>query len=85
MVAWEDPGFDTPEAAALDSWPPAACARITSTTVRGDRAEIVLELDPSYRYEYWVYCIRRQGRWFEGSSANGPTIGWDDPDVIGWQ
>lgn len=83
MVEFEDPGFDTPQEAALDSWSPAAQARIISTTIRGDRAEVALEVGPSY--PYWVYCIRRQGRWFEGNSANGPTIGWDDPDIIGWR
>lgn len=76
--------FETPPQAALAAWQddPKADARVVETTVRGDRAEVVLELRPAYRY--WVYCLREGGSWYEVSSGNGPTIGWDDPNAIQW-
>jgi hypothetical protein len=76
--------FDSPEAAALANWPAAAEPRVVSVTFAGDRAEVVIEVDPEYRYRDWVYCIRRDGRWVETVSGNGPTIGWDDPTAIQW-
>ena len=42
----------------------------------------VIEVEPNY--PYWVYCVRRDGRWREIVSGNGPTVGWDDPNVIDW-
>ena len=78
----EADGFNSPEEAALEGWPPAAGARVVSATVRGDRAEVVMDMTPSY--DYWVYCVRRDGRWSEVVSGNGPTEGWDDPEAIAW-
>jgi hypothetical protein len=75
-------GFATPEEAALDGWPAASKARVVSVTVKGDRAEVVLDTDP--HYPYWVYCVRRNGAWIEGVSGNGPTAGWDDLDEFDW-
>jgi hypothetical protein len=69
--------FDAPEAAALAHWPESSHVRVVSVTVRGNRAEVVLDTDP--HYPYWVYCERRDGLWCEGSSGNGPWVGWDDP------
>ncbi len=75
-------GRDTPQAAALASWAAVRGAEpsVVEVTVRGDRAEVVLEVAPGYRY--WVYCHRHEGDWHEGSSGNGPTVGWDDPEQI---
>jgi hypothetical protein len=77
-------GFNTPQQTALARWEhtPKANARILEITVRGDRAEVVLEVGPGYRE--WVYCLREGGGWHEVSSGNGPTVGWEDPNTIQW-
>jgi hypothetical protein len=80
-VADEPGDFDSPEDAALAGWPPAARPRVVSVTVRGDRAEVEIDMMPSY--QYWVYCIRRNGRWREVVSGNGPNYSWDDPSSSG--
>jgi hypothetical protein len=81
-------GFASPEEAALASWQgtPAANARVRSVTVRGARAEVVVETDQSNRgYLDYVYCIQGEaGRWREVVSGNGPTVRWDDPDEYTW-
>lgn len=43
--------FDSPEAAALAGWnqTPKAAARVAQVTLRGRRAEVVLDLEPAYR------------------------------------
>jgi hypothetical protein len=76
------PGFDSPEEAALAGWPEAAGVQVVSTSVVGNRAEVVLDTNPDYRY--WVYCVKRDGRWEESVSGNGPTEGWHDPNFIHW-
>jgi hypothetical protein len=77
-------GFDSPEQAALASWAsaPSAHAHVASIDVRGDRAEVVIDTDPSH--PDWFYCVRRNGRWFEVVSSNAPTTGWDDPSILDW-
>ena len=75
-------GFESPQEAALNGWPGSAKAHAVSVDVRGDRAEVVIDTDPSY--QYWVYCVRRDDGWHEGVSGNGPTINWDDPSVYSW-
>lgn len=81
-------GFASPEEAALASWKgtPAANARVRSVTVRGARAEVVVETDQSNReYLDYVYCVQGDaGRWREVVSGNGPTVRWDDPDEYAW-
>lgn len=74
----------TPERAALATWESARSARprAVSITVRGDRAEVVIETEPQYRD--WVYCIRDEVGWRWAVSGNGPTVGWDDPSHIHW-
>ncbi len=74
--------FDTPEDAALADWPAGSRVRVVSLEVRGDRAEVVLDIDP--HYPYWVYCIRTEGRWRTTVDGNSPCVGWDDPDEIHW-
>jgi hypothetical protein len=77
-------GFESPEAAALAGWAgtPDAHARVISVTVHGDRAEVVIDTDPSH--PDFVYCLRRSGAWFEQVSGNGRTAGWDDPIALDW-
>ena len=78
-------GYESPEAAALAGWAstPGADARVVSVAVRGDRAEFVIDTDPAY-LDY-VYCPRRNGRWFEVVSGNAPTTGWDRPATLDWR
>lgn len=84
----DEEGFGTPEQAALAGWreTPAANARVRSTTVRGARAEVIVETDQSnVDYLDYVYCVRGPGgRWNEVASGNGPTVRWDDPDEYDW-
>lgn len=81
-------GFVSPEEAALASWQgtPAANARVRAVTVRGSRAEVVVETDQSDRdYLDFVYCVQgAAGRWREVVSGNGPVVRWDDPDEYAW-
>ena len=74
--------MDSPAAAALAGWPEAANGRVVAASVIGDRAEVVLDTGPEYRY--WVYCVRRDGQWQEIASANAPTEGWHDPNLFDW-
>jgi hypothetical protein len=84
LVTAQVPGFDSPEAAALATWAstPSAHARVVSVDIRGDRAEVVIDTDPSH--PDWVYCVRRDGRWVDVLSGCGPSSGWDDPDILDW-
>ena len=74
----------TPERAALATRNSTAgdTARAVSITVRGDRAEVIIETEPASRD--WVYCMRDQDGWRPMVSGNGPTVGWDDPGHIDW-
>jgi hypothetical protein len=77
-------GQPTPEVAALLEWAgtQGADPRVRAVTVRGDRAEVVIEVGPSY--EDWVYCVRRSDGWHGVVSGNGPTVAWDDPSELQW-
>jgi len=75
-------GHPSPQAAALAGWSDATQVRVVSVDVRGDRAEVVLDTDPSL--PYWVYCVRSEDGWHETVTGNGPTVGWDDPNEIQW-
>jgi hypothetical protein len=81
-VAEEEDGYETPEELALADWPSASGVRVVSVEVRGDRAEVHLDMGPTY--DYWVYCLKVDGRWHETVSGNAPTTGWDDPNEIDW-
>ena len=75
--------FPTPDEAALANWPPSAHARVIDVEVGGNRAEVIVDTDPSE--PDWVYCVRSEGGWREVVSGNGPTIGWDDPSIFEWE
>ena len=75
-------GFLSPEHVALAGWSSAAQARVVSSTVLEDRAEVVLEVGPAYRY--WVYYVKRDDGWIEAGSANGPSEGWEEPHAFDW-
>jgi hypothetical protein len=79
----DDAGFDSPESAAMEGFPPEHC-RVIASRVDGDDAYVLLDTGSSaHPYLYGVNCGRKNTRWFEGNSGNGP--GWtksgDDPDV----
>ena len=76
-------GFDSPEAAAMSTFPAEYCS-VVATRTQGDHAYVLLDTGPPDRpYLYGVNCHREGGRWFEGGSSNGP--GWEqthnDPDL----
>lgn len=77
-------GFDTPEAAALAGWAGAGVAdpRVVSVDIRGSRAEVIIEVGPSY--PDWVYCYRLDDGWHEACSGNMPSTRWDDPGYLIW-
>lgn len=74
--------FDRPKEAALDGWPAATDAKVVSVDIRSNRAEVVVDTDPSY--PYWVYCQRSGAGWRVTIDGNGPCVGWDDPTLIQW-
>lgn len=76
-----DARLDTPEAAALAGWSqtPNAAPRLVQVTVRGQRVEVVLDLEPAYRE--WVSCVHGPGGWRTTVGGNGPTPNWDDVDA----
>ena len=78
--------YDSPEEAALAGWQstPAAHARVVSTTIIGDRAEVVIATVTDPDGQDWVYCVEGDGGWREAVSGSGPCDGWDDPAVIQW-
>ena len=82
LVVGEADWFKSPEEVALHGWPAASNVRVVAVVVRGDRAEVVTDTDPSY--QYWTYSIQRNGRWHMTVAGNGPCIGWDDPQKIKW-
>jgi hypothetical protein len=76
-------GFDSPEMAAMSTFPPQYCRAIASR-MSEDEAYVVLNTGTREQpYLYGVHCHRRGGRWYEGNSGNGG--GWQqtghDPDV----
>ena len=76
--------FDSPKAAALAGWnqTPKAAARVVEVTIRGSRAEVVLDLEPAHRE--WVYCYLGPDGW-SCPGSGGPIPNWDDPDVSPWE
>lgn len=77
--------FNSPEAAALagSSQTPKAVARVAKVTVRGQRAEVLLDLEPAHRDR--VHCVQGADGWRPTVSGHGPTVHWDDPDAYGWE
>jgi hypothetical protein len=80
-----DVGYDSPESAAMEGFPPAYC-RVVAARVREDAAYVLLDTgSPGQPYLYGVNCYRENGRWFESGSSNGP--GWhrtgDDHSELG--
>lgn len=69
-------GYDTPEDAAMEGFPPKYC-RVLASAIEGDDALVVLETgSDDYPYSYTVWCHRSDGRWHERSSSSGEGIQW---------
>jgi hypothetical protein len=60
-------GHDTPEEAALASYPPGE-ARVLGVEVDGDEATVDIEVNPN-GYAVWEHCLREDGRWFDAGHS----------------
>jgi hypothetical protein len=56
-------GFDSAVEAALAGAP--AEARILDVSLDGNTATVHAEVNRSTGYDVWIYCERRNGRWFD--------------------
>jgi hypothetical protein len=76
-------GHDLVEGAAMEGFPPAHCRVVASRTFEDDGYVLLDTGSPGQPYLYGSTCYRRDGRWFEAGSRNGP--GWEqtchDPDL----
>lgn len=79
-------GFDTPDDASLAGRleSPGAHARVVSSQVIDDRAEVVVAVGAGPGYRDYAYFVRRDGRWFEAVSGNAPTHRWWDKTYLEW-
>ena len=76
-------GFDTPEQAAMEGFPPAH-VRVIATAHDGDHAFVVLDAGaPGTPYLYGGTVHRIDGRWHGGSDSNGGGVGWSRTDTDG--
>jgi hypothetical protein len=77
------PGHESAEDAALEGFPKAHCRVVASRTFEDDAYVLLDTGSPGHPYLYGSTCYRRDGRWFEAGSTNGP--GWEqtshDPDL----
>lgn len=68
----------------MEGFPPAHC-RVIASQSSGDHAYVLMDTgSPGRPYLYAANCYRKDGRWFESGSSNGP--GWqlmDDDDEVG--
>jgi hypothetical protein len=65
---------------------PAAQCRVVASEISGDDAYVLLDTgSPGHPYLYGCSCSKKDGRWFDGLSSNGPS--WspmsDDSEVGG--
>jgi hypothetical protein len=66
-----DAGYDSPESAAMEGFPPAYC-HVVAARVHEDDAYVLLDTgSPGQPYLYGVNCLRQNGRWFDDGSSNG--------------
>jgi len=63
-----NPGFPTPEEAALDSYSPAARARVLRVERLNDSfVHVIIDTEPSHTMR--VYCKRFDGYWYDMGDA----------------
>ena len=78
--------FPTPEAAAMQGFPPAYC-RVLAVEVNGNDGFVLLDTGPAeYRYLYGGTVERLAGGWCGGIDSNGAGVGWtltDDHAEVG--
>jgi hypothetical protein len=68
-----EPGHDSPEDAAMAGFP-SQHVHVVGCQSSADYAHVLLNTgSPANPYLYGVNCSRRDGRWFEDSSGNGPS------------
>jgi hypothetical protein len=68
--------FDSPEAAAMEGFPPERC-RVVASAVQEDEAYVVLDTGPvGHPYLYGSAVSRGPRGWEAGTSGNGPSAGW---------
>jgi hypothetical protein len=76
--------FDSPEAAAMDGFPPAHC-RVVASASEGDHGFVVLDTGaPGPPYLYAVAVWRRDGKWYESGSGNALACTITDHDRELW-
>lgn len=62
-AAAAEPGFSSPEEAALAGWPAAANARVLRVERLSDsRVDVIVDTEPSYPMR--VHCVKLRGLWF---------------------
>ena len=85
-AANETGGYESPEAGALAGWHESggSQARVISTQIIGDRAEVLVEAGIEPPYQDWCYFIRLHGSWHEAVSGSAPCDRWWDPEIINW-
>jgi hypothetical protein len=73
--------FPTPEAAAMQGFPPAHC-RVLAVAVDGKDGFVVLDTGPAeYTYLYSGAVERVEGGWIGGSDGNGGGLRWTLTDA----
>jgi hypothetical protein len=73
--------FDSPEAAAMNGFPPAYC-RVVASVAHGNYACVLLDTRTHEApYLYGVSCRREKDGWIELGSSNG--FGWTQTDAGG--
>lgn len=74
------PTFDSPEQAAMSSFPAKYC-RVVASRSEGDDAYVLLDTGSDGRmYLYGINCSRQGNGWIERGSANAPTWAQAGPD-----
>jgi hypothetical protein len=74
-------GFETPEQAAMEGFPPAHC-RMVESAVDGDDAFVVLDTGPAGRPYLYAGTVHRDAAgWHGGIDGNGGAVGWTITDA----
>src|SRR5919108_659370 len=66
--------YDTPQSAAMTGFPDTHCQVVTSRVLGNDAYVLSNTGSRTRPYLYGVNCARKNGQWFERSSARSP--GW---------
>lgn len=78
----EPPGFATPEESSLGDFPPQH-VEVVGAAVREDSATVWLLTNEGPDHEpYTVFCVRRDGRWYEDGGVGGISYDAGMPDEV---